>query len=150
MVEVTWKEEPAGVYAGPSDMSSQELLAMAYLMPSGVILAGRDAADKMKLSKDDQAHDVLTIPVPALGDATLVATLDAAGHPVHTQIDVGRQDLHRATSANFLNDRMDMEVHFPHQIAIQVDGKPLADWQSRLLTTPIRTWSSRCRQEVAG
>ncbi len=34
-VQATWKEEPAGVYAGASDMSSEELLAIAYLQPQG-------------------------------------------------------------------------------------------------------------------
>ncbi len=125
--QVTWMEEPAGVYAGPSKMPSNELLAIAYTLPSGVVLAGRDAADVMKLSKDDQANDVLTIPVHKLNDATLVATLDASGRPVHTEITVDGKK-YTGDFSNFLNDRMDMEQHFPFQASIQMDGKPLISW----------------------
>ncbi len=125
--QVTWMEEPAGVYAGPSKMPSNELLAIAYALPSGVVLAGRDAADVMKLSKDDQANDVLTIPVHKLNDATLVATLDASGRPVHTEITVDGKK-YTGDFSNFLNDRMDMEQHFPFQASIQMDGKPLISW----------------------
>ena len=60
--------------------------------------------------------------------ANLVATLDAAGHPVHTEISVGGKT-YSGDFSQFLNDRMDMEVQFPHQISLKVDGQPLADWE---------------------
>jgi hypothetical protein len=124
----SWKEKPAGVYAGAADMSPQELLVLAYLMPSNVILEGRDAADKMKLSKDASNRDVLTIPIPELGGANMVATLNADSQPVHTEIKLNGKT-YSADFDNYLSDRADFEVYFPHQISIQVDGKPLADWQ---------------------
>ncbi len=101
---------------------------MAYLMPSGTILAARDALAAVKTSTDAEAHDVMAIPVQALGGATLMSTLDASGRPIHTRIDVGGKS-YSADFSDYLSDRMDMEVQFPHKIAIQVDGKPIADWQ---------------------
>ena len=124
---LAWDEGPAGIYKGPAKTSVNDRLILAYLMPSAVILTARDAADKMKLSLDNQAHDVLTIPVPTLG-ADLVATLDAIGHPVHTEINMGGK-LYTADFGQFLQDRMDMEVKFPHQVKMQVDGKTFADWE---------------------
>jgi hypothetical protein len=121
-----WKEQTPGVYGGASSMTAEELLTLAYLMPSGVVHAGRDAADKMKLSKDGQ-RDVLTIPVEALGGANLVATLDTDGRPVHTEINL-KGKVYSGDFDNFLNDRGDYEVYFPTNITLKQDGKALAEW----------------------
>jgi hypothetical protein len=114
-----------GVYSGPSTMDPQELVALIYLLPSGVILAGRDAADKIKASRVGR-NDVLTIPVPDLNGAILTARLDATGVPIHTELEVNGKK-YVGDYGLFVNDRMDMEAKAPHQIKIQVDGKPLAD-----------------------
>jgi hypothetical protein len=120
-----WKEQPVGKYAGPSDIPGEELLTLAYLMPSGVIHAGRSAADKMKLSKSGQ-NDVLTIPIAALG-ADLVATLNAKGEPVRTEINL-KGKVYTGEFANFVNDRGDYEVYFPLEINLKRDGQVIADW----------------------
>ena len=122
--KLAWDESSPGIYKGPATTSANERLVIAYLMPSGVVLAGRDAADKIKLGKDG-ARDTLTFPVPTLG-ADMVATLDAEGHPVHTQIVMGGKT-YTGDFDNFLNDRADTEVKFPHQVSIKVDGKPMFD-----------------------
>jgi hypothetical protein len=120
-----WKEKPMGVYSGPATMAPEDVLALAYLLPSGVILAGRDAADKIKASRIGR-NDILTIPVPDLNGAILTARLDATGLPTHTELEVGGKK-YVGDFGLFVNDRMDMEVKAPHQVKIQVDGKPLAD-----------------------
>src|SRR5665213_2481966 len=56
--KLAWDESSPGIYKGPALTSAQERLVIAYLMPSGVVLAGRDAADKIKLGKDG-ARDTL-------------------------------------------------------------------------------------------
>jgi hypothetical protein len=124
---VAWKEKPLGVYSGASDMSPQDMLALVYLMPTNIILAGRDAADKIKASRVGR-NDVLTIPVPRLGGTNLVATLDAEGHPSHAEFTFNGKK-YTADYGNYLADRGDYEVYLPHQVAIQVDGKAIADWK---------------------
>jgi hypothetical protein len=124
---VAWKEKSPGVYGGPADMTPEEVLVLSWLMPAGVIFAGRDAADVLKATRQGR-NDILTVPVERLGGATMVATLDAAGRPVRTEIDL-KGKKYTAEFGNFLNDRMDMEVLGPHQIKIQVDGQPLAEWE---------------------
>ena len=44
-----WDEKTPGVFAAKASNSVPERLVIPYLMPSAVILAGRDAADVMKL-----------------------------------------------------------------------------------------------------
>jgi hypothetical protein len=124
---VAWKEKPAGVYAGPSDMPAQDLMALAMLMPSNIILEGRDAADKISTAKVGQS-DTLTIPVAALGGANLVATLAADGHPMHAEVKVNGKT-YAADFANYQVDRMEVGAFAPHQVTLTVDGKPLADYQ---------------------
>lgn len=141
-VLAAWKEAPvevprafeaydpgasnAGVFAGAADMTAQELLALAYLQPIGTVIAGRDAAGDIVVTRDAQNREVMTIPVEALG-ADLVSTLDADGRPVHSEINVGGK-VFSADFARFVNDRMDMETAYPHEISIQVDGEELANW----------------------
>jgi hypothetical protein len=120
-----WKEKTPGTYAGPSDIPAEELLVLAYLMPSGVVDAGRRAAATMKASKAG-TNDVLTIPVPALG-ADLVARMDAMGRPAHTEINL-KGKAYSADFANFVNDRGDYEVYFPLKITIRRDNTVIADW----------------------
>jgi hypothetical protein len=124
--DLVWDEKTPGVYGGAAKTARADRLVMSYLMPSAVVLSGRDAADKIKLGKDG-ARDTLTIPVPKLAaDAVMVATLDAQSRPVHTQITMGGK-VYTGDFDQFLNDRMDMEVRFPHQISLKIDGKPWAD-----------------------
>jgi hypothetical protein len=124
---LAWDEKTPGVFGGRADTSVVERLVVAYLMPSAVILASRDAADVMKLSKDDRGRDVLTIPVPKLGTGVdLVATFDADGHPTHTQI-VLNGKTYSGEFSEFVSDRMDMAVNFPHRIVLSVEGKDFAD-----------------------
>jgi hypothetical protein len=124
---LAWDEKTPGVFAAKASNSAAERLVVAYLMPSAVILAGRDAADTMKLSKDDKAHNVLTIPVPKLGSGVnLVATLDADGHPVHTQIALNGKT-YTGDFDEFIADRMDMAVNFSHSVVLKVDGKEFAN-----------------------
>jgi hypothetical protein len=120
-----WKEKTPGVYAGPSDMTPQEIMVLMYLHPAAVILEGRDSAATFKATRVGR-NDVLTIPVPALG-TDLVATLDAAGRPARTEIKLGGKT-YTGEFRDFLNDRMDMEVLGPHTLSYKVDGQPLADW----------------------
>jgi len=124
--KLAWDEKTPGVFAGQAQTSVPERLVVAYLMPSAVILAGRDAADVMKLGKDG-ARNTLTIPVPALGSGVnLVATLDADGHPIHTQIALNGKT-YTGDFDEFLADRMDMAVNFSHHISLKVDGKEFAN-----------------------
>jgi hypothetical protein len=122
-----WDEKTPGVFAAQASNPVAERLVVAYLMPSAVILAGRDAADTMKLSKDDKGKQVLTMPVTKLGaGVNLVATLDADGHPVHTQIALGGKT-YTGDFDEFLADRMDMAVNFSHHVVLKVDGKEFAN-----------------------
>jgi hypothetical protein len=126
-----WDEKTPGVFGGKAANTPVERLVVAYLMPSAVILAGRDAADTLKLSKDG-SRSVLTMPVPKLGQGvTLTATLDADGHPVHTQIAMGGHT-YTGDFDEFLADRMDMAVNFSHHIVLKMDGKEIMnvelDW----------------------
>jgi hypothetical protein len=124
---LAWDEKTPGVFGAQATNPVAERLVIAYLMPSAVILAGRDAADTMKLSKDEKGKQVLTIPVPKLGaGVNLVATLDADGHPVHTQIALGGKT-YTGDFDEFLADRMDMAVNFSHHIVIKTDGKETAN-----------------------
>jgi hypothetical protein len=124
---LAWDEKTPGVFAGQAATSVPERLVIAYLMPSAVILTGRDAADTMKLSKDATAHNVLTIPVPKLGaGVNLVATLSADNQPIHTQI-VLNGHTYTGDFDEFIADRMDMAVIFSHHVTIKVDGKDYAD-----------------------
>jgi hypothetical protein len=124
---LAWDEKTPGVFGGQAQTAVPERLVIAYLMPSAVILTGRDAADTIKLSKDAQAHQVLTIPVPKLGQGVqLVATLDADGHPIKTQI-VLNGKTYTGQFDEFIADRMDMAVIFPHHVTLQQDGKTFAD-----------------------
>jgi hypothetical protein len=122
-----WDEKTPGVFAAKASNSVAERLVIPYLMPSAVILAGRDAADVMKLSKDEKGKQVLTIPVPKLGTGVnLVATLDADGHPVKTTIALNGKT-YTGEFDEFLADRMDMAVNFSHHVVLKVDGKEIAN-----------------------
>ena len=131
MVEVAarglaWNASKPGTFSGQAKGPPAERLVVAYLMPSAVILAGRDAADVLKLGKDG-ARNQLTIPVPKLGaNVNLVATLDAEGHPVKTTIVLDGKT-YTGEFDDFLADRMDMAVVFPHSVMLRVDGKELAN-----------------------
>jgi hypothetical protein len=123
--KLAWDEKTPGVFGGAAKTSVNERLVLAYLMPSAVVTAGREAADKVKLSKNG-ARDVLTIPVPQLGGVNLIATLSTDHRPVLTEITLGGKK-YTGEFAEFLGDRGDYEVKFPRQISLKVDGKPLAD-----------------------
>jgi hypothetical protein len=125
---LAWDEKTPGVFGGKAATSVAERLVVPYLMPSAVILAGRDAADTgLKLSKDDRARPVLTIAVPKLGpNVNLVATLNTDGQPVRTQI-VLNGKTYTGEFDDFLADRMDMAVIFPHKVVLKVDGKEFAN-----------------------
>jgi len=122
---LAWDESKPGIFRAAAKTSANERLVIAYLMPSGVVLAGRDSADKIKVSKDSAGHNVLTLPIKVLG-TDMVATLDVDGHPVHTQIALNGKT-YTGDFENFLNDRADNEVKFPHKVSLKLDGKPLAD-----------------------
>jgi hypothetical protein len=123
---LAWDEKTPGVFGGQAQTSAAERLVVPYLMPSAVILAGRDAADVMKLGKDG-ARNQLTIPVPKLGaNVNLVATLDSDGHPVKTQI-VLNGKTYTGEFDDFIADRMDMAVNFSHRDVLKVDGKEFAN-----------------------
>jgi hypothetical protein len=124
---VGWKEKSIGVYSAPTDMKPQDLVALAFLMPWNVVLEGRDAADAITATKTGRLQ-TLTIPVRKLNNATLTARLDADGHPTHTELTYNGHT-YTGDFSNFLSDRGDYEVYAPHTISLQVDGKPLADWQ---------------------
>ena len=114
------------MFGAQAATSAAERLVVPYLMPSAVILAGRDAADTMKLGKDG-ARNQLTMPVPKLGaNVNLVATLDADGHPVKTTI-VLNGKTYTGEFDDFLADRMDMAVNFSHHVVLKVDGKEIAN-----------------------
>src|ERR1051325_8310839 len=122
-----WDEKTPGVFAAKASNSVAERLVIPYLLPSAVILAGRDAADVMKLSKDEKGKQVLTIPVPKLGTGVnLVATLDADGHPVKTTIALNGKT-YTGERDRRLADRMDMAVNFSHHVVLKVDGKEIAN-----------------------
>src|SRR5690606_16215433 len=99
------EEAPAGVYEQPASIQPEQLLTLVYLMPSGVIDAGRRAADVMEVSQDANGNDVLTIPVPELG-TDLLATIDSAGYPIHTEITLDGT-VYTGDFGRFLNDRGD-------------------------------------------
>jgi hypothetical protein len=122
-----WDEKTPGVFGAKASNSVQERLVIPYLMPSAVILAGRDAADVGKVSKDDRARTVLTIPVPKLGsNVNLVATLNSDSQPVRTQI-VLNGKTYTGEFDEFLADRMDMAVNFSHKVVLKVDGKEMGN-----------------------
>jgi hypothetical protein len=124
---LAWDEKTPGVYAGAAQTPAVERLVLMYLMPTAVVLAGRDAADVMKLSRDERGRNTLTIPVPKLGpNVNLVATMNADGHPIRTQINLGGK-VYTGEFDNFFNDRMDYVMSFPHTIALKVDGKSIMD-----------------------
>jgi hypothetical protein len=124
---LAWDEKTPGVYGGAAQTSAIDRLVLPYLMPTAVIIAGRDAADVMKLSRDERGRNVLTIPVPKLGqNVNLVATLNADGRPIRTQIALGGK-VYTGEFDDFLNDRMDYVMRFPHTISLKVDGKPIMD-----------------------
>jgi hypothetical protein len=125
--KLAWDEKTQGVYGGAAQTTAVDRLVLAYLMPTGVILAGRDAADVMKLSRDERGRSVLTIPVPKLGqNVNLVATMTSDGQPIRTQI-VLNGKTYTGEFDDFTNDRMDYLMKFPHTVALKVDGKPLLD-----------------------
>jgi hypothetical protein len=121
-----WDEKSPGVFGGAAKTSAAERLVWAYLMPSAVILAGRDSADRIKLARDG-AFGALIIPLPGLA-TELVATLDEAGRPVRTTIALGGKQ-YTGEFADFADDRGDYGVKFPHAVALKVDGATVADWR---------------------
>jgi hypothetical protein len=121
---LAWDEKTPGVYGKAAATSVQERLVLAYLMPSGVVTAAREALPDVKLSKDG-AKDVLTIPVPQLG-TNLIATLSTDYRPVKTEVTLNGKKYTGAFD-DFLGDRGDYEVKFPRQISLKIDGKPFAD-----------------------
>ncbi len=125
---LAWDEKTPGVFAAKAANSAAERLIVPYLMPSAVILAGRDAADGgLKLSKDDRARNVLTMPVPKLGaGVNLVAQLNSDNQPIRTSIVLGGKT-YTGEFDDFFADRMDMAVIFPHKILLKVDGKEIAN-----------------------
>jgi hypothetical protein len=127
----SWDEKTQGIYSGPGATSALERLVIPALLPTEVIQEARDAADVMKLSKDAATgRDVLTIPLSRFGaGVNLVATLDADGHPIHTQIAYNGHT-YSADFGEFLGDRMDMMVNFPHHIVLQTDGKETANLEA--------------------
>jgi hypothetical protein len=124
---LAWDEKTPGVFGGKAATSVNERLILAYLMPPAVAVLGRDAATTIKLSKDDRAHNVLTIPVPKLGaGVNLVATLDADSFPIHTSIAYNGHT-YTGDFSEMLSDRMDFMVYFPHHVVLQTDGKEVAN-----------------------
>jgi hypothetical protein len=121
---LAWDEKSPGTFGGAAKTPANERLMLAYLMPSAVVTAGREAADKVKLSKNG-AKDVLTIPLPQLG-TDLIATLSSDYRPVLTEITLGGKK-YTGEFVDFLGDRGDYEVKFPRQLVLKVDGKPMAD-----------------------
>jgi hypothetical protein len=123
---LAWDEKTPGVFGGQAQTAVPERLVIAYLMPSAVILTGRDAADTIKLSKDG-SRNLLTIPLPKVGaGVNLLATLDADGHPVHTSITFNGHT-YTGDFSEFLQDRMDFMVMFPHHVVLKTDGKETAN-----------------------
>jgi hypothetical protein len=125
---LAWDEKTPGIFGGKATTTRDERLVIPYLMPSAAVVAGRDAAaEGLTLSKDESGRNVMTMPLAKIGpNVTLVATLNADYRPVRTQI-VFNGKTYAGEFANFRNDRMDMEVLFPHQIRLTVDGNELAD-----------------------
>jgi hypothetical protein len=122
-----WDEKTPGVFGGQAKTSVNERLILSYLMPSGVIVFGRDAADVIKASKDNRARNVLTIPLPSLGDGVnLVATLDSEGRPIHTSIAYNGRT-YTGDFDDFLPDRTENLVYSPHHIVFAVDGTEIAE-----------------------
>ncbi len=121
-----WDEKTPGVFGGEARTSVNERLAFIYLMPNALPHAGRDAADKIKLSKAG-ASNVLTLPVPRIG-ADLVTTLDDKSRPVHSEIKVDGKT-YSADFSGYLEDRMEMGVNFPNRIVQKIDGNVIADLQ---------------------
>jgi hypothetical protein len=124
---LAWDEKTPGVFGGQAATSVNDRLIVPMLMPSEVILEARDAADVLKVSKDATGRQVMTIPLPKLGQGVnMVATLDADSHPIHTQIAYNNHT-YTGDFSEFLSDRMDMMVIFPHHIVLQTDGKETAN-----------------------
>jgi hypothetical protein len=129
-MDMAWDEETPGMFGGEAQTSANERLIWSYLMPSGVVVLGRDAALVIEASKDERARDVLTIPVPSLGDdVNLVATLDARGRPIHTLIEYDGHT-YRGDFDTFLADRNENLVYSPHHIVFSVDGTEVADLEA--------------------
>ncbi len=126
---VGWQEKTLGVYtAGNTTISPADMWALTALMPTNVVLAGRDSAAVIKASKAGR-NDVLTIPAPRVAaGATMVATLDGEGRITHVELTANGKK-YAGDFSNYLSDRGDYEVWMPHQIAFQIDGKSVADWQ---------------------
>src|SRR6266566_2364062 len=52
--KLAWDEKTLGVYGGAAQTSATDRLILPYLMPTAVVIAGRDAADVMKLTRDER------------------------------------------------------------------------------------------------
>jgi hypothetical protein len=125
---LAWDEKTPGVFGGQAGTSVNDRLIIPMLMPSEVILEARDAADVLKISRDpNNGRNVMTMPLPKLGaGVNMVATLDADSHPIHTQIAYNGHT-YTGDFSEFLSDRMDMMVIFPHHVVLQEDGKEIAN-----------------------
>jgi hypothetical protein len=67
------------------------------------------------------------MPLPKLGaNVNLVATLNTDAQPVRTQI-VLNGKTYTGEFDDFLADRMDMAVVFPHKVVLKVDGKEIGN-----------------------
>ncbi len=119
-----WDEKTPGVYGGPGKTTLQERLAMIYLMPNAFAQLGRDSVDKIKTSKSG-ANTLLIMPWPRF-NTEVVATLDALSRPIHAEVKLDGK-LYSADYEQYVDDRMDMGVQFPHHIVQKVDGKVVAD-----------------------
>jgi hypothetical protein len=123
---LAWDESAPGVFSKASTDSVAARLLPVYLLPDAVAYFGGLAADRVKLTTAADGSRVLTIPLPAPLNTNLIATLDAKGLPIHTEIDFGGKH-YSGDFASFTNDRMEFDVYGPGRIVLKADGQTLAD-----------------------
>jgi len=122
--KVSWDESKPGVFQKASTVAAAERLRDMWLLPTGIVLAGTQAMDKLKVADKPAGQRELTVSTP--GGFDVKATMDAKGFIIHTEATVGGK-LYSGDFSNFIPDGMDFEVMFPGRLTLKVDGKAYTD-----------------------
>lgn len=120
--KLSWDESTPGIYLRPGATSAADRLKQIWLLPHGLILAGANALDKVKLAERNGQKE-FRVPLPDGGEA--LGLVGDKNLMTHVEFKAGPQ-VFAADYADY-KDFQDYGVMFPSRIVQKIDGRVVAD-----------------------